>query len=64
GWTTQDDGVSLPDDLTKIVNTKVGLDGHYDLSDIDNAHALTWTSKAAGKSQWFLAIDEANDVHC
>lgn len=24
GWTTQDDGMSLPDDLTKVVNTVCG----------------------------------------
>ncbi|KAI5890525.1 uncharacterized protein SCHCODRAFT_02703079 [Schizophyllum commune H4-8] len=65
GWTTQSDGVSLPDELTKVVNTEVGLDGTYNLATVDGANALTWSNKGPSNGvQWFLAIDEANDVHC
>ena len=84
GWTTQDDGVTVSADLTKVVNTvcarssscagsktdpaflqEVGLDGAYNLATVDGANALTWSSKGPSNGvQWFLAIDEANDVHC
>ncbi|KAL1755154.1 hypothetical protein FB107DRAFT_291135 [Schizophyllum commune] len=65
GWTTQDDGVAVSADLTKVVNTEVGLDGAYNLATVDGANALTWSSKGPSNGvQWFLAIDEANDVHC
>ncbi|KAL1723923.1 hypothetical protein EV715DRAFT_269251 [Schizophyllum commune] len=65
GWTTQDDGVAVPDDLIKVVNTEVGLDGTYNLATVDGANALTWSSKGPSNGvQWFLAIDDANDVHC
>ncbi|KAL1744788.1 hypothetical protein HDZ31DRAFT_82417 [Schizophyllum fasciatum] len=63
GWTTQDDGVPMPDGLTKVVNTDVGLDGSYGLAPIDGANALTWSAKGNG-AQWFMAIDETEDVHC
>ncbi|KAL1710532.1 hypothetical protein EV121DRAFT_285409 [Schizophyllum commune] len=59
-WTKQDGGVLLPDDLLKVVNT-VGLDGTYNLATVsDGANALTWSNGV----QWFLVIDEANDVQC
>ncbi|KAL1747879.1 hypothetical protein HDZ31DRAFT_80164 [Schizophyllum fasciatum] len=60
GWTTQDDGA----DLYKVVNTKVGLDGTFNLQTIDNANALTWSSKKPEQVQWFMALDEANDIRC
>ncbi|KAL1740767.1 hypothetical protein HDZ31DRAFT_46850 [Schizophyllum fasciatum] len=63
GWTTQDDGDKMPDGLTKIVNTKVGLDGSYGLSPVDNANALTWSKNDNG-AHWWMVIDETDDVHC
>ncbi|KAL1736166.1 hypothetical protein EV714DRAFT_267014 [Schizophyllum commune] len=54
-----DAGVSLPDNLIKVVNRlcEVGLDGTYNIATVDGANALTWSNVV----QWFLVIDEAND---
>ncbi|KAL1710528.1 hypothetical protein EV121DRAFT_285405 [Schizophyllum commune] len=61
GWTTQDDGVAVPGTLT----TEVGLDGTLNLTTVDGANVLTWSDKGPSNGvPWFLAINEANDVHC
>ncbi|KAI4521865.1 hypothetical protein K523DRAFT_353033 [Schizophyllum commune Tattone D] len=57
-----DDGASVPDDLPKVVNTEVGLDGAYILATADGHNALTWSSKGPSNGVQFLAIDEVNDV--